>query len=58
MSLQHMSFDLASIQAAYRSGLSVRELIGEAMQRCATDAHHAFIHRLVGANSKLTTCAN
>lgn len=49
MSLQHMSFDLASIQAAYRSGLSVRELIGEAMQRCATDAHHAFIHRLTEA---------
>ena len=41
-----LSFDLANIQTAYRSGLSVRTLIAEAMRRCASDAHNAFIHRL------------
>lgn len=46
MSIEQLPFDLASIQAAYRSGLTVRELINEAMRRCASDAHNAFIHRL------------
>lgn len=49
MSIEQLSFDLASIQAAYRTGLTARDLIGEAMRRCATDAHNAFIHRLAEA---------
>lgn len=44
--LHHLSFDLNSLRAAYRQGLNVRELIAEAARRCASDAHHAFIHRL------------
>lgn len=44
--LSQLSFDLASLRAAYRQGLKVRDLITEAARRCATDAHHAFIHRL------------
>ncbi len=46
MTLDTLSFDLASIQAAYRNGASVRSVIAEAMRRCAADGHHAFIHRL------------
>jgi allophanate hydrolase len=46
MSLSPLSFDLASLKAAYRGGASVREVIAEAMRRCATDTNHAFIHRL------------
>jgi len=48
--LSQLSFDLASLRAAYRQGqgqgLTVRDVIGEAQRRCASDAHHAFIHRL------------
>ena len=44
--LQDLSFDLASLRAAYAAGTPVRAVIAEAMRRCATDAHHAFIHRL------------
>ncbi len=47
--LQDLSFDLASLRAAYAAGTPVRAVIGEAMRRCATDAHHAFIHRLTHA---------
>lgn len=49
MRLQDLSFDLASLRAAYAQGLGVRALIGEAMRRAAGDAHHAFIHRLTEA---------
>ncbi len=44
--LQDLSFDLASLRAAYAAGTPVRAVIAEAMRRCATDANHAFIHRL------------
>lgn len=47
--LQDLSFDLASLRAAYAAGTPVRAVIAEAMRRCATDAHHAFIHRLTDA---------
>lgn len=49
MNLQDLSFDLASLRAAYAAGTPVRAVIAEAMRRCATDAHHAFIHRLTDA---------
>lgn len=49
MSIETLSFDLASLQAAWRDGLSVRTVIAEAMRRCAGDAHNAFIHRLSAA---------
>jgi allophanate hydrolase len=47
--LQDLSFDLASLRAAYAAGTPVRAAIAEAMRRCASDAHHAFIHRLTDA---------
>ncbi len=47
--LQDLSFDLASLRAAYAAGTPVRAVIAEAMRRCASDAHHAFIHRLSDA---------
>jgi allophanate hydrolase len=46
MSLSPLSFDLASLQAAYRSGATVREVIAEALRRSRADTHHAFIHVL------------
>jgi allophanate hydrolase len=46
MSLSQLSFDIASLQAAYQGGTTVREVIAEAVRRCATDSHHAFIRRL------------
>jgi allophanate hydrolase len=46
MSLDHLSFDIASLQAAYREGVGVREVVAQAMRRCASDTHNAFIHRL------------
>ncbi|MCB2018603.1 MAG: allophanate hydrolase [Hydrogenophaga sp.] len=49
MNLQDLSFDLASLRAAYAAGTPVRDVIAEAMRRCATDANHAFIHRLTDA---------
>ncbi|WP_332750988.1 allophanate hydrolase [Hydrogenophaga sp.] len=49
MSLSQLSFDLASLQAAYRSGTSAREVIAEALARCRADTHHAFIHVLSDA---------
>ncbi len=49
MSIQDLSFDLASLRAAYAQGLGVRALICEAMRRAAGDVHHAFIHRLTEA---------
>lgn len=47
--LQDLSFDLASLRAAYAAGTPVRAVIAEAMRRCATDANNAFIHRLSDA---------
>ncbi len=49
MSLSQLSFDLASLQAAYRSGTTVREVIAEALARCRADTHRAFIHVLTDA---------
>ena len=49
MDLSTLSFDLASLRAAYAAGTSVRAVIAEAMRRCASDANHAFIHRLTDA---------
>jgi len=49
MDLSTLSFDIASIKAAYASGVSVRAVVAEAMRRCASDTHHAFIHRLTDA---------
>ncbi|MDO8903872.1 allophanate hydrolase [Hydrogenophaga sp.] len=46
MSLHQLSFDLASVQAAYRDGFTVREVIGEALRRSAADTHHTYIHLL------------
>lgn len=46
MSLSELSFDLASLQSAYQGGFNVREIIAEAMRRCASDANNAFIYRL------------
>lgn len=46
MDLTQLHFDLASLRAAYLSGVSVRSVMAEAQQRCATDGHHAFIHHL------------
>ena len=47
--LQDLSFDLASLRAAYAAGTPVRAVIAEAMRRCASDANHAFIRRLTDA---------
>ncbi|MEZ5701949.1 MAG: amidase family protein [Burkholderiaceae bacterium] len=47
--LQALSFDLASLRAAYAAGTPVRAVIAEAMRRCASDENHAFIHRLTDA---------
>ncbi len=47
--LQDLSFDLASLRAAYAAGTPVRAVIAEAMRRCASDENHAFIHRLTDA---------
>jgi allophanate hydrolase len=44
-----MSFDLASLRAAYAAGTPVRAVIAEAMHRCASDANHALICRLTDA---------
>ncbi|MBT9553925.1 MAG: allophanate hydrolase [Hydrogenophaga sp.] len=44
-----LSFDIASIKAAYASGVSVRAVVAEAQRRCASDTNHAFIHRLTDA---------
>lgn len=49
MDLSTLSFDLASLRAAYAAGTPVRAVVAEAMRRCASDAHHAFIHRLSDA---------
>ncbi|MDO9031366.1 MAG: allophanate hydrolase [Hydrogenophaga sp.] len=49
MNLSTLSFDIANLQAAYASGVTVRAVIAEAMRRCASDTHHAFIHRLTDA---------
>ncbi len=49
MDLSTLSFDLASLRAAYAAGTPVRAVIAEAMRRCASDTHHAFIHRLTDA---------
>lgn len=46
MKLQDLSFDIASLRAAYAAGVSPRAVIGEALRRCAGDRHQAFIHRL------------
>ncbi len=44
-----ISFDMSALRAAYATGLGVRTLVEEAMRRCASDAHNAFIHRLTPA---------
>jgi len=49
MPIETLSFDLSSLQAAYRGGLTVRELVAEAMRRCAGEEHNAFIHPLTPA---------
>ena len=49
MNLSTLSFDIANLQAAYASGVTVRAVVAEAMRRCASDTHHAFIHRLTDA---------
>jgi len=49
MNLSTLSFDIASLQAAYASGVTVRAVVAEAQRRCASDTHHAFIHRLSDA---------
>ena len=49
MSLSTLSFDIASLQAAYASRTPVRDVIAEAQRRCASDTHYAFIHRLTDA---------
>jgi allophanate hydrolase len=46
MTLAHLSFDIANLQATYRDGVGVREVVAEAMRRCGSDTHNAFIHRL------------
>ena len=46
MKLNELSFDLAALKAAYASGVTVRQLISEAMRRCDDATHQAFIHRL------------
>ena len=46
MPISQLSFDIASLQAAYQGGTTVRDVIAEATRRCATDKHNAFIHRL------------
>jgi allophanate hydrolase len=46
MSLSTLSFDLASLQAAYRRGTTVREVVAEAQRRSRADTHHAYIHVL------------
>ena len=49
MDLSTLSFDIANLQAAYASGTPVRDVIAEAMRRCASDTNNAFIHRLSDA---------
>jgi len=49
LALNQLSFDLASLQAAWRSGTTVREVIAEALARCRADTHHAFIRVLSDA---------
>lgn len=50
MSLSSLSFDLASLRAAYCQGTAtVREVIAEALRRSAADTHHAYIHVLSAA---------
>jgi len=49
MDLSTLSFDIASLQAAYAGGTTVRAVIAEAMRRCASDTNNAFIHRLTDA---------
>ncbi|MDO9433851.1 allophanate hydrolase [Hydrogenophaga sp.] len=49
MSLRQLSFDLASLQAAYRQGTTVLEVITEARRRSLADTHHAYIHMLSAA---------
>jgi allophanate hydrolase len=46
MPISQLSFDIGSLQAAYLSGITVRDVVVEAKRRCATDKHNAFIHRL------------
>jgi len=46
MDLSTLSLDIASLRAAYAAGTPVRTVVAEAMRRCASDNHHAFIHRL------------
>ncbi len=49
MDLSTLSFEIASLRAAYAAGTPVRAVIAEAMRRCTSDTNHAFIHRLTDA---------
>ena len=49
MNLSALSFDIANLQAAYASGVTVRAVVAEAKRRCASDTNNAFIHRLSDA---------
>ncbi|PKO28228.1 MAG: allophanate hydrolase [Betaproteobacteria bacterium HGW-Betaproteobacteria-9] len=49
MDLSNLSFNIASLQAAYASGATVRSVIAEAQRRCASDTNNAFIYRLTDA---------
>ena len=44
--LSRLSFELPSLRAAYRDGVSARSVIAEARRRCAQDRQNAFIHQL------------
>lgn len=46
MNLNEFSFDLAALQGAYARGVTMRQIISEAMRRCDDLTHRAFIYRL------------
>jgi len=46
MTLHTLSFDIASLRQAYATGASVRDVVAEALRRCAGDDRHVFIRRL------------
>lgn len=46
LNLKECSFDLTALQAAYARGVTVRQIIGEAIHRCDDLNHRAFIYRL------------
>ncbi len=44
--ISHLSFDIASLHAAYASGTTVQAVIAEALSRARADTHKAFMHVL------------